>query len=215
VYDETFTFYGISAEQLQSTTLHFAVVAFDRFSRDEIIGEVVCALQQIDLSDSECRAELAMPLVSRQTKFDNVPDRGELLLSVCYQPATNKITVVVLKAKNLPKFDVSGLADPYVKVYMLYNGQKLAKKKTHIKKRTLTPVYNESFIFDLPSGDPAALDDVSFEFAIMDWDRVTRNEVMGRCVLGVRAPTDTGRSHWEQVRRQPRRQIAEWHRLRA
>ncbi len=25
VYDETFTFYGISAEQLQSTTLHFAV----------------------------------------------------------------------------------------------------------------------------------------------------------------------------------------------
>jgi Ca2+-dependent lipid-binding protein len=125
------------------------------------------------------------------------------------------VTVVVLKAKNLPKFDVSGLADPYVKVrhssrlsqvhkcvqvYMLYNGQKLAKKKTHIKKRTLTPVYNESFIFDLPSADPAALDDVSFEFAIMDWDRVTRNEVMGRCVLGVRAPTDTGRSHWEQVR---------------
>ena len=67
VYDETFTFYGISAQQLQSTTLHFAVVAFDRYSRDEIVGEVVCALHQIDLSDSECQAELSMPLVTRQS----------------------------------------------------------------------------------------------------------------------------------------------------
>jgi hypothetical protein len=56
------------------------VVAFDRFSRDEIVGEVVCALQQIDLSDSECRAELAMPLVSRQTKV------GETVVQLGRQP---------------------------------------------------------------------------------------------------------------------------------
>jgi len=45
-------------------------------------------------------------------------------------------------------------ADPYVKVYLTYNGQRIAKKKTHIKKRTLNPVFNESFIFDLPTTDP-------------------------------------------------------------
>lgn len=36
--------------------------------------------------------------------------RGELLTSLCYQPAANKLTVVVLKAKNLPKMDVTGLS---------------------------------------------------------------------------------------------------------
>ena len=36
--------------------------------------------------------------------------RGELLVSLCYQPAANRLTVVVLKAKNLPKMDVTGLS---------------------------------------------------------------------------------------------------------
>lgn len=43
------------------------------------------------------------------------------------------------------------MADPYVKIYLLYNGQRIAKKKTHVKKRTLSPVFNESFAFDIPT----------------------------------------------------------------
>jgi len=213
-YDEEFTFYGLNFNQLQSTTLHFAVIAFDRYSRDEIIGEVICPLHTVDLCDSDKQADLSMDLVSRTLKFQNSQHRGELLVSLCFQPATSKLTAVVLKAKNLPKFDITGLADPYVKAYMLYNGQKIAKKKTHVKKRTLTPVYNESFVFDLPSSDPAVLEHISFEFLVMDWDRVTKNEVMGRTDVGLKARSATGRTHWEEVRKNPRKQIAEWHRLR-
>ena len=36
--------------------------------------------------------------------------RGEILVSLCYQPAANRITVVVLKARNLPKMDITGLS---------------------------------------------------------------------------------------------------------
>jgi hypothetical protein len=36
--------------------------------------------------------------------------RGELLVSLCYQPAASRITVVVLKARNLPKMDITGLS---------------------------------------------------------------------------------------------------------
>ena len=36
--------------------------------------------------------------------------RGELLISLCYQPAANRLTVVVLKARNLPKMDITGLS---------------------------------------------------------------------------------------------------------
>lgn len=77
--------------------------------------------------------------------------RGELLTSLCWQPAASRLTVVLLKARNLPRMDVTGLADPYVKIYVIYNGQRIHKKKTHIKKRTLSPVFNESFAFDIPT----------------------------------------------------------------
>jgi hypothetical protein len=86
-------------------------------------------------------------------------------------------------------------SDPYVKIYLLYKNQRIAKKKTHVKKRTLNPVFNESFVFDLPSptckdgqnGENCAtgvelpasvcLEDISLEFLLLDWDRVTKNEV--------------------------------------
>lgn len=79
--------------------------------------------------------------------------RGELLVSLCWQPGAARLTVVLLKARNLPRMDVTGLADPYVKIYLLYNGQRIAKKKTHVKKRTLSPVFNESFAFDVPNNE--------------------------------------------------------------
>ena len=71
--------------------------------------------------------------------------------------------------------------DPYVKIYLLFNNQRIAKKKTHVKKRTLNPVFNESFVFDLPKSEDG-LASVQLEFMLLDWDRVTKNEV-GNCRL--------------------------------
>lgn len=48
----------------------------------------------------------------------------------------------------------------------------------------------------------------------MDWDRVTKNEVIGRIEVGAGAKTSAGKSHWDQIAKNPRKQIAEWHRLR-
>lgn len=50
VYEEDFTFYGLSIAELQSMSLHFVVLSFDRYSRDDVIGEVVCPFTAIDLS---------------------------------------------------------------------------------------------------------------------------------------------------------------------
>ncbi|GCB85583.1 hypothetical protein scyTo_0026240, partial [Scyliorhinus torazame] len=47
-FDETFTFYGIPYNQLQELLLHFLVLSFDRYSRDDIIGEVMVPLAGID-----------------------------------------------------------------------------------------------------------------------------------------------------------------------
>lgn len=107
---------------------------------------------------------------------------------------------------------LSLIKDPYVKIYMLYNSQRIAKKKTHVKKRTLNPVFNESFVFDVPCNE--GLENVSLEFLVLDWDRVTKNEVIGRLELGAKKTYGTALHHWHEVCNSPRRQIAEWHKLR-
>ena len=103
-------------------------------------------------------------------------------------------------------------SDPYVKIYLLYNGQRIAKKKTHVKKRTLNPVFNESFVFDVPCNE--GLQNISLEFHMLDWDRVMKNEVIGQLQIGA-GPRDLLEArHWDEVINCPRKQIAEWHKLR-
>lgn len=36
--------------------------------------------------------------------------RGELLVSLSYQPVSHRLSVVVLKARHLPKMDMTGLS---------------------------------------------------------------------------------------------------------
>ncbi|KAK3729047.1 hypothetical protein RRG08_005420 [Elysia crispata] len=206
-YEETFTFYGVTSNQIAATTLHFVVLSFDRFSRDEIIGEVIYPLSDPDVEKKE--EPITREITPRHLKFRN-QGRGELLVSLCYQPAANRLGVVVLKARNLPKMDITGLSDPYVKIYLLYNGQRIAKKKTHVKKRTLNPVFNESFLFDVPYNE--GLQNISLELLVLDWDRMTKNEVVGRLEIGSKCEGQEA-SHWSEVINCPRKQIAEWHKL--
>ncbi|XP_064201546.1 synaptotagmin-11a [Anguilla rostrata] len=206
VFDETFTFYGVPYSALPELVLHFLVLSFDRFSRDDVIGEAVVPLAGVDPSTG--RVQLTQRICKRSIQCVS---RGELLLSLSYQPVTHRLSVVVLKAKHLPKMDITGLSgNPYVKVNVFYGRKRIAKKKTHVKKCTLNPVFNESFIYDVPA---ELMPDVSVEFLVIDFDRTTKNEVVGRVVLGAHSPSSSGATHWREVLDNPRRQIAKWHNL--
>ncbi|XP_067145224.1 synaptotagmin-4-like [Centruroides vittatus] len=209
VYGEDFTFYGIGAGQLRALTLHFVVLGFDRYSRDDVIGEVVRPLSEVEMEKLKKRTSFCEEIAPRNWKL-RAQGHGELLVSLCHQPASNRLTVVVLKARNLPKLDVAGLCDPYVKIYLLYNNQRIAKKKTHVKKRTVNPVFNESFLFEVPFNE--GLSHVGLEFLLLDWDRVTKNEVIGRLEMG-RGASGSALDHWLEACSSPRRQIAQWHKL--
>ena len=47
-FDETFTFYGVTRQQLTDMSLHFIVLSYDRFSRDDVIGEIVLPIYSIE-----------------------------------------------------------------------------------------------------------------------------------------------------------------------
>lgn len=211
IYNEEFTFYGITSNLLDKLAVHFVILNFDRFSRDELIGEVVCRLNQLEFDSLEKQITLCReisPICGNKLKMQ---DLGELLVSLCYQPIANRLTVVILKARNLPKMDLTGFCDPYVKIYLLHKGERISKKRTHIKKRTLNPVFNESFIFDIPTDE--SLENIRLQFMIFDHDRVTRNELIGKVEIGSKTGSSTTEKHWNEVIKSPRRQIAEWHKL--
>lgn len=53
--------------------------------------------------------------------------RGELLVSLCYQPQASRLTAVVLKARNIPRMDMTGLAGTLPSLFLhdvilCYNG---------------------------------------------------------------------------------------------
>lgn len=91
----------------------------------------------------------------------------------------------------------------------MYGNNKVEKKKTTMKKRTLNPVFNETFIFDIPW---EKIREASLEVTVMDFDKVGRNELIGKYVLGSRSgPVET--RHWNDMIAKPRQQIAQWHLL--
>ncbi|OQV18393.1 Synaptotagmin-11 [Hypsibius exemplaris] len=210
IYNEEFTFFGLNYNQLQGMVIHFAIISFDRYSRDEVLGELLSPLSMIDLAQSDQETSLVKEICTRQKVQSQ--GRGEVLLSLCYQPATNRLTCVILKAKGLPRKNIMDLADPYMKLYLICNGQRIAKKKTHVKKHTLNPVFNESFVFDLPA-NIQGLEGVSLELLLLDFDRLTKNEVVGRLELGPNTLQDSAKKQWSDICTSPRRQIAEWHKL--
>ncbi|KAK1416620.1 hypothetical protein QVD17_32411 [Tagetes erecta] len=73
--------------------------------------------------------------------------------------------VKVVRATKLMKMDILGLSDPYVKLKL--NGEMLPSKKTTIKKRTLNPVWNETFKLVVKDHQAQSL-----QVNVYDWDKL-------------------------------------------
>ncbi|CAG08772.1 unnamed protein product, partial [Tetraodon nigroviridis] len=183
-WNETFLFEGFPYEKVRERTLYLQVLDYDRFSRNDPIGEVSIPLNKVELgqiktfwkelkpcSDGSVRAE---PIITRL--------RGDLLVSLCYNPTANTITVNIIKARNLKAMDIGGTSDPYVKVWLMHKDKRVEKKKTVTMKRCLNPVFNESFPFDVPAH---VLRETTIIITVMDKDRLSRNDVIGKANLPI------------------------------
>lgn len=73
------------------------------------------------------------------------------LFQLEYDFNTNNLAVTVLQAEDLPALDMGGTSDPYVKVYLMPDKKKKFETKVH--RKTLSPVFNETFTFKASSHD--------------------------------------------------------------
>ncbi|KAM4617590.1 synaptotagmin-9 isoform 2-T2 [Discoglossus pictus] len=163
VFDEVFLF-PVPYNDLETRKLHFSVYDFDRFSRHDLIGQIIVD-NFLDLADFPRESNIWRDI--EHVTNDNV-DLGDLMFSLCYLPTAGRLTITIIKARNLKAMDITGASDPYVKVSIMCEGRRLKKRKTSTKRNTLNPVYNEAIVFDVP---PENIDQISLLIAVMDYDR--------------------------------------------
>ncbi|KAM8863828.1 synaptotagmin-6 isoform 2-T2 [Spinachia spinachia] len=203
-FDESFQF-PVPYDELAVRKLHMSVFDFDRFSRHDMIGEVVLD-NLFETSDLSRETNIWRDI---QYATSESVDLGEIMFSLCYLPTAGRLTLTVIKCRNLKAMDITGYSDPYVKVSLICDARRLKKKKTSIKKNTLNPTYNEAIIFDIP---PDSMDHVSLHISVMDYDLVGHNEIIGVMRVGCHAE-GLGRDHWNEMLAYPRKPIAHWHPL--
>ncbi|XP_062833145.1 synaptotagmin-like protein 2 isoform X2 [Anolis carolinensis] len=76
--------------------------------------------------------------------FGNVDVKGNIQFAIDYVDQLKEFHILIAQGKDLAIADVKKQrSDPYVKSYLLPEKNKLGKRKTTVKKKTLNPVYNE------------------------------------------------------------------------
>lgn len=202
-WNELFAFEGYPHSKLMNRTLYMQVLDYDRFSRDDPIGEICLPLNDLDLTIGQTMWRALQPCKGHMGKL------GESLISLCYQPTVGRITVVIMKCRDLKSKDINGYSDPYVKIWLMHDGKKVEKKKTATKERDLNPVFNESFVFNVPY---ERVRQTSLIISVMDYDRLGRNELIGQVVLGSKSgPMEV--KHWNEMFAKSRQPVAQWHLL--
>uniref|UniRef100_A0A1B0CSS2 C2 domain-containing protein n=2 Tax=Lutzomyia longipalpis TaxID=7200 RepID=A0A1B0CSS2_LUTLO len=177
IFDEDFVFEERPAV-IGRRTLEILLYDFDAYSRHLSIGSTQIPLAHVDLSD---KVELWRPLTPC-TDQDAKVDLGEIMVSLSYLPSAERLTVVIIKARNLRVVDDSrNSADPYVKVNILLAGKKLKKRKTGVQRANISPVFNEALIFDIAKD---TLKSCLIEFIVMHDSLLGPNEPLGRAVIG-------------------------------
>ncbi|XP_076370304.1 synaptotagmin-7-like [Tachypleus tridentatus] len=200
-WNETLYFEGFPLYKLQKSILYLHVFDYDRFTRDDPIGDVYLPLSQVDLTQK--------PTFWKSIKPAEDSKLGEILVTLLYVPRTSELSISLIKARNLKAKDINGSSDPYVKVWLHRGDKRVEKKKTQVHNRTLNPVFNETFQFIVPWEH---IRETYLSVAVMDFDNIGRNELIGKVILSSRSgPTES--KHWCDMLAKARSAISQWHRL--
>lgn len=204
-WNEYFMF-EIPYSEVQMRTLEILVKDFDKYSRHCIIGQVYLPLTNLQLVKG---VHMWKPL-SPSTKERH--DLGEILLSLNYLPTAGRLNIDVIKAKQLLQTDMIGGSDPFVKITMVHFEKPIKTKKTSGKKNTIDPVFNESINFNIT---PQQLENTSIVVTVWDYNSKSKDDFVGRVVLGKYGSGPHEYTHWNRMLTSQRSAVAQWHSLRS
>ncbi|XP_035709234.1 synaptotagmin-like protein 5 [Folsomia candida] len=203
VYREKFMF-GVETMELPLRTLVFYLFATDKFS-NTLVGETEVKLGDLDIYQ---------PITTWLQLTDTGQrggESGEIMFSLAYLPTAERLTVVIVKARNLKFPHDRETGDPFVKVYLLQKGKKVSKKKSSTKRGEKNPIFNEAMIFSVPAH---ALQTIQLRITVADTREADgRANSMGHIIVGSSA-SGSALNHWNTMLASLRKPVAMWHPLR-
>ncbi|XP_060909813.1 extended synaptotagmin-3 [Labrus mixtus] len=110
-----------------------------RYDSHSLLSENSISSSRFDLSDGASYPEA---IRKHQGSF------GEISVSVRYATLRKKLIILVNSCRNLFPCSENG-TDSYVRLYLLPDQTWRHRKKTHVMKRTINPVFNDKFEFDV------------------------------------------------------------------
>ena len=120
---------------------------------------------------------------SRSKTLPNITNVMEPLptieFSVFYDFQRYSLTVHIVQAFDLPALDRCGTSDPFVVLYLSPNKEEIFE--TAVIKRSLDPVFNQSFVFKGLLPDEVKRQ--SLVLRVYDHDRVSKNDFIGSVTL--------------------------------
>lgn len=181
VFDEDFVFEVTPDSPLTGRTLEILLYDFDAFSRHRGLGYVQLPLSSVIEQLGTSLTVITKPVLRYGAEGGfRAPPLGELMVSLSYQPSAERLTVIVVRAKNLPILDDSINANPYVKVALTQDGRNLKKKKSGVQLEATSPVWNEILSFDVSSD---VLPKCGLEFSVLraNGKLLAKCEVSSKC----------------------------------
>ncbi|XP_075958918.1 extended synaptotagmin-3 [Anarhichas minor] len=110
-----------------------------QFDSHSLLSKNSIASSRLDLSDG---ASFPEAIMNHQGSF------GEIQLTVRYATLRHKLIVLVKSCRDLFRFSDNG-TDSYVRLYFLPDQTWIHRKRTHVKKRTVNPVFDHTFEFNV------------------------------------------------------------------
>ncbi|KAF4519094.1 hypothetical protein B566_EDAN001686 [Ephemera danica] len=166
VFDEDFVF-EVATVELARRTLEVLLYDFDAYSRHQCIGGAQLPLAPLELTHKVTLWKHLTPHNLQDAKVE----LGDLMVSLSFLPSAERLTIVILKARNLRVVDdARSTSDPYVRVIISGGGGRRARKKrTSVQRGTVNPVFNEAITFDVTR---EALSRSTLEFCVLSDEKV-------------------------------------------
>uniref|UniRef100_A0A9L0R0A4 Synaptotagmin 16 n=1 Tax=Equus caballus TaxID=9796 RepID=A0A9L0R0A4_HORSE len=103
------------------------------------------------------------------------------------------------------------LLDTYGKLFLLNSvGQEMSRCKTSIRRGQPSPVYKETFVFQVALFQ---LSDVTLMISIYNRRTMKRKEMIGWIALGQNSSGEEEQDHWEEMKETKGQQVCRWHTL--
>ncbi|XP_038060401.1 synaptotagmin-1-like [Patiria miniata] len=216
IYRQNFIF-RLPEEEFTDTVVKLTVVGLDGYSHPVHIGQVVYPLRTHDFGSSS--SDVSQPIWRDIEKLDSPeePQQGDILVSLTYLPNAERVTVAILKARNLrlpesEEPDTKKLVmDTFVKVTVVKADKVVKNKQTSVVRRNDNPTFNEAFTIDMSCEN----EQVCIVFAVcLRVNPFAGHKTLGRCLVGPNEKaTGDGAAHWRDMMATPRTAVAAWHPL--